>query len=187
MLIQVEANNAQVFLIDDSGSMKPHWDDVRNTLNALAYLVKGADLDGMDLYFANSGYEAHSKDCKGLMKVFNTVNPEGRCVMKVALGKILEGYKPERMVVQTRRPFSRNKKQKWGLSVYVLTDGVWDDGVDELCGVHEPIATLVRKLRKNGMMGNNVGIQFIRFGNDATGKRRLSSLDNGLRKFKIKE
>ena len=167
--------------------MKPHWNKVKDTLNALAYLVKSADPDGIDLYFTNSGYEAHSKDRKGLMKVFNTVKPEGKCIMKIALGKILESYKLEPMMVQNGRLFSRKKKQKWGLSVYVLTDGVWDDGVDELCGVHEPIATLVRKLSKNGKMEHHVGIQFIRFGDDATGKKRLDSLDNGLRRFKIKK
>jgi len=184
---QVGANIIQVFLVDDSDSMKPHWNKVKDTFNALAYLVKRADLDGIDLYFTNSGYEAHSKDRKGLMKVFNTVKPEGKCIMKLALGKILESYRPEPMMVQTRGLFSRKKKLKWGLSVYVLTDGVWNDGVDELCGVHEPIATLVKRLSKNGMMEHHVGIQFIRFGDDVTGKRRLNSLDNGLRRFKIKK
>ncbi|KAF2793632.1 kinase-like protein [Melanomma pulvis-pyrius CBS 109.77] len=174
----------QVFLIDNSRTMKDHWDKVKDTLNALGYLVKRSDLDGIDLYFTNSPEEGHSKHMKKLIKVFNGVHPGGECNMKVALGKILERY-PERIKEQDKVLFSRKrKKQKWGLSVYVFTDAQWN-GHDELCGVHEPIATLVNKLIKHEMLEHHVGIQFIRFGNDAVGARRLERLDSGLRDFGV--
>lgn len=165
--------------------MKQHWDKVKDTLNALGYLVKRSDLDGIDLYFTNSPEERHSKHTKNLLKVVNSVQPGGQCNMKVALGRILEGYHPERIKEQDKGLFSRKKKkQKWGLSVYVFTDGLWN-GHDELCGVHEPIATLVNKLTKHEMLENHVGIQFIRFGNNPTGARRLKRLDSGLREFGV--
>jgi hypothetical protein len=170
--------------------MRPHWDKVKDTLNALGYLVKRSDLDGIDLYFTNSAIKSHSRDRKKLMKDFKRAKPGGRSNMKVALSKILEQYRPEDVKYQNadlgRKLFSRKlKEQKWGLTVYVLTDGVWEDDYDELCGVHKPIATLVQGLTKYGMVGAQVGIQFIQFGNNEKGTRRLRSLDSGLRDFGI--
>jgi hypothetical protein len=166
--------------------MKPYWNQVRDTLNALGYLVKRSDLDGIDLYFTNSPEEGHSKDRKNLIKVFNGIKPAGQCNMKVALGKILEAYRPQCVKKEEKGFFSRKKgKKKWGLSVYVLTDGVWEDGQDELCGVYEPIATILNRLNKKGLTENHVGIQFIRFGNSEIGAKRLARLDRGLREMGI--
>jgi len=165
--------------------MKPHWNRVKDTLNALGYLVKSSDLDGIDLYFTNSSDEAHSKDRRKLIHTFNRVTPRGICHMSLALGKILDGY-PERTKDQDWGFFSRKKKKKWGLNVYVFTDGVWDKRHDdELCGVHEPIAILLKKLAKENMVDHHVGIQFVQFGNDRMGTNRLDRLDRGLKKFGI--
>lgn len=170
--------------------MEPYWDKVTDTLNALGYLVKRSDLDGIDLYFTNSAIKSHSRDRKKLIKDFKKVKPGGRCNMKVALGKILERYHPAEIKDLNKDPgrkvLSRKPKdQKWGLSVYVLTDGVWEDDHDELCGVHKPIATLIQELTKYGMSEAHVGIQFIQFGENEKGTRRLRSLDCGLRSFGI--
>jgi hypothetical protein len=165
--------------------MKPYWNKVKDTLNALGYLVKRSDLDGIDLYFTNSPEEGHSRDRKNLIKVFNSIKPAGRCNMKVALGKILEAYHPKRPKEGKGFLFRKKGKQKWGLSVYVLTDGVWEDGQDELCGVYEPIATIVNKLTKESLTEHHVGIQFIRFGDSKTGAKRLGRLDRGLRELGV--
>jgi hypothetical protein len=157
--------------------MNPYWNQVRDTLNALGYLVKRSDLDGINLYFTNSPEEGHSKDRKNLIKVFNGVKPVGQCNMKECNMKVKK---------EGKGFFLRKKgKKKWGLSVYVLTDGVWEDGQGELCGVYEPIATILNRLNKKDLTENHVGIQFIRFGNSEIGAKRLARLDRGLREMGI--
>lgn len=165
--------------------MKQHWDKVRDTLKALGYLVKRSDLDGIDLFFTNSPEEGHSRDRKNLIKVFNSVKPAGQCNMKVALGKILEAYRPKLPKESKGLLFRKKGKHKWGLSVYILTDGVWEDGEDELCSVHEPIETILNKLTRKSLNSDHVGIQFIRFGDSAIGAARLTRLDCGLRTLGI--
>jgi hypothetical protein len=66
------------------------------------------------------------------------------------------------------------KKQRPGRIIYVLTNGVWQDGP----GVEEPIHKIKSMLHKNGQLDRKVGIQFVRFGEDPNGTARLSLLDS---------
>ena len=45
----------QVFIIDDSLTMSRLWKDVLPVFDVLAYIVKSADPDGIDLYFTMTG------------------------------------------------------------------------------------------------------------------------------------
>ncbi|KAJ0108635.1 RNA-binding protein [Diaporthe amygdali] len=47
----------QVFLVDDSSSMKCHWEEVTRTLRALAYIAKSVDPEGIELCFSSSPEE----------------------------------------------------------------------------------------------------------------------------------
>ena len=66
------------------------------------------------------------------------------------------------------------------MSLYILTDGNWQSQRD----TEECIAELVRALD----MGDQyqVGIEFIRFGNDGEGRARLEHLDDSLKEFNLK-
>lgn len=171
--------------------MKEHWPDVKRVFKALAYLVKKSDLDGMDLSFTNSPDEGHSEKTSTLLKSLDEIVPSGQCDMKMALGMILERLHPvleryhsENLREQERKQkkFSKKKKKKKrGVTIYVFTDGVWQDRPD-LCGVEEPIKTIVDKLNSEGMMKCHVGIQFIRFGTHTLGGSRLKRLDSRLRR-----
>ncbi|KAF2662204.1 P-loop containing nucleoside triphosphate hydrolase protein [Lophiostoma macrostomum CBS 122681] len=52
------------------------------------------------------------------------------------------------------------QKKQPGLSVYILTDGVWQDGP----GVEEPIQNIISKLGETPQLDRKLGIQFVRFG-----------------------
>jgi len=60
--------------------------------------------------------------------------------------------------------------------VYVLTDGAWSKGSDAKTPIESLVNTLVRLEKQR----YQVGIQFIRFGNDPDGQRMLKYLDSGL-------
>ncbi|KAF2204802.1 kinase-like protein [Delitschia confertaspora ATCC 74209] len=181
-----------VFLIDDSASMKDHWLDVVWVFQALGYLVKATDPDGIDILLANSLTWHHHKHTTELKDRLLRVTPRGRCNMKEALAAVLKKYGPEtdktlekprhRSRFSISLPLSpKLPAEKRGLSIYVLTDGVWQDGPRPVCGVEEPIELVVSKLKDNGLLDFVVGVQFIQFGDDKIGTERLELLDSGLK------
>ncbi|KAF1948009.1 kinase-like protein [Clathrospora elynae] len=174
----------QIFLIDDSQSMKQHWKSVKRVFEALAYLVKGMDQDGIDLCFTNNCSEdGRDKDRKRLIKNLDRVRPGGQCQMGIALSKILPKCYPDHAEKRASW-YARAADNKPGVNIYIFTDGVWSNGPDHLCGVQEHIKLLVDKLVEKGRL-QHVGIEFIRFGDDGVGKQRLSDLDDGLGKYNV--
>jgi hypothetical protein len=105
--------------------------------------------------------------------------------MKMALGRILEGVGKNLDEHNKKWSLFSSKKKKWGVSIYILTDGVWQSGPQPLCGVEEPIAKIVEKLTEYDSLSSKVGIQFICFGNDPVGTARFGQLDSDLERFGI--
>ena len=161
---------SKVFLIDDSESMKDHWGSVLRVFHALAYLVKKEDPDGIDMYLANTLSGHHKRHTKELMETLQSVRPQGYCDMKEALGWLLEKFDHGPPTSPPAKPRHRSRwslslpkspatpSEKRGLSIYVLTDGVWQDGPGEVCGVEEPIRLAVSKLEQRGMLDSRIGI-----------------------------
>lgn len=169
----------QIFLIDDSKTMQTHWPHVKRAFRTLGYLVKGFDRDGIEIRFSVSlATEGRSKNRKKLIAILDSVRPGGQCNMALALGKVLQKYTSEDRNERSLKIFSRSKS-KWGLSLYVLTDGIWEDD-EQLKDVAKAVKSLVDKLDARDMPRGNVGIQFIQFGNDPVGTKRLKFLDDEL-------
>jgi hypothetical protein len=108
--------------------------------------------------------------------------------MKFALGNVIERFRKglNNTTVESRSKLSflpRKSKKNQGLSIYVLTDGAWQDSPGPVCGVEEPIRILTKTLTENRQLDTKVGIQFIRFGNDQLGERRLEILDSQLKEY----
>jgi hypothetical protein len=104
--------------------------------------------------------------------------------MKSRLGKILEPYRaelPKALEPTRHKHFLRHWSSKGrSICIYVFTDGVWQGGLRPLGGVDEPIRIFVDRLKELGLLDTQVGIQFIRFGNDKRGMERLRKLDSDL-------
>jgi len=64
--------------------------------------------------------------------------------------------------------------------VFTCLRMVSQGGLRPLGGVDEPIRIFVEKLKDLGLLDTQVGIQFIRFGNDERGMERLQKLDSDL-------
>ncbi|KAM0324572.1 hypothetical protein ACHAQA_007957 [Verticillium albo-atrum] len=74
-----------------------------------------------------------------------------------------------RRILSSRRP----------LSIYFLTDGIWDpESNSPACNAEHPIETLKKRVGARNNFRTAVSIQLIRFGSDPLGKQRLQFLDD---------
>jgi hypothetical protein len=187
-----------VFVVDDGSTMRDlramnrqqGQAEVADYVDVLGYMVKRHDKDGIDLYYFNSSdrVENSKNSTKLAMSVrghkFSGVSsPENSLVKKLdAYSKKIKAFAsgtPEEQPHgwKSHLPFTPSKAPRLPspLSVYVLTDGVWQ------LGGHEDLENTIRDLIKNlnaaKCTRKQIGIQFIRFGNDPAGIERLNALD----------
>ncbi|KIN03042.1 hypothetical protein OIDMADRAFT_18517 [Oidiodendron maius Zn] len=153
--------------------MARHCAMVVDVFTALSYIVKEMDKDGIDVYFTIS--EAHQKKVKKTSKLHSKVHhhvQHGHSTtdINIRLTRILEEYKSN---LETPRWYQARPKP---LSLYILTDGMWEKD----CTAVGPIENAVRKLEDLRKDDSQIGIQFISFGADSGGLKRLKYLDDEL-------
>lgn len=164
----------QVFLIDDSLEMAPHWEAVIDVLEALSYILKTVDPNGLDLSFTVSSDSL--EDCKKtsrLVDMTKTRRLKGTTDMNLKLTSLLDEYQNALTKGRSNSIFRRAVRP---MNLYILTDGVWEKD----CDVEAPIRSLVQKLVELGKGRIQVGIQFISFGNNTSALTRMDHLDSGL-------
>jgi hypothetical protein len=165
--------------------MKTHWRKALRSFEVLAYLVKDKDPDGIEIRFSSSpSRREHNKNRAPLLDSLKKTKPSGQWDIGFTLGGILREY--DWAFSQEKKGLgafwrNKNKKQKWGVNIYVFTDGVWEEGEDWL----ESVVNSINNLLANGVDPHQIGIQFIQFGNDPEGTRRLEVLDDGLRQHGV--
>jgi hypothetical protein len=157
--------------------MKPYWSQVRLTLETLAYVVTGFDQDGMELIFSNSTKTVRHKNRGNMLDRFDTITPIGQRGIALSLQRIQDNCNAD------THPLSRwlHRARKKGFSIYILTDGVWEDGHDASSRLFKVINHAITKLTTTV----DIGIKFIQFGNDAVGTDRLRRLDHGWKEYGI--
>jgi len=163
--------------------MIEHWDDVAECAGLLAFCTSRYDDDGLDLSFTFSSRE--KKNTKGdepITKQVQKKKPKpprsansqknNRANIEAALDKIFGEYQKE---VHARRARAVPENLK-GMVLFVLTDGLWWPNSDAKI----PLASLVRTMSTPtyNLPRNQVGIQFIRFGESEEGMLRLDELDD---------
>jgi len=164
--------------------MSPHWNDVIPVFEILAYIVKSADPDGIDLYFTMTDEVYNNKRStflrkSAVSKLVSTVEARrtklrGSSNITWRLDSILEPY-----ITKLRNGHNlRTGGVVRPLNLYILTDGVWEDKVD----ASGCIKGIVEKLKEFGYRqdSNQIGIQFISYGKDQKGLKRLQDLDDNL-------
>ncbi|KFY93298.1 hypothetical protein V500_03785 [Pseudogymnoascus sp. VKM F-4518 (FW-2643)] len=166
-----------VFLIDDSESMSQYWKQVREVFEALSYIVKQVDPDGFDLWFTG-GSNKPMENCQKSTAALQAVElrkGRGATDINVKLTQIFDAY-----IDDLRKPrhriLSRVSKPIKPLNLYVLTDGVWE----EHCDPRSLVGNFVRQLDDLRKVKGSVGIQFISFGQDPVGLKRMRDLDSSL-------
>jgi hypothetical protein len=170
--------------------MSAHWSNVEMCAGLLAFCVTRYDKDGVDLCFMFSEDKKNTGGDDSIMKMIrknrppdvspgSTQSPQQANINSV-LSNILGAYqtKLENYYQRgSRLPGKRPKKLK-KLVLFVFTDGLWLPHSD----AERPLKDLVSTLNKYKCPQNQVGVQFIHFGNDQHGHQRLSKLDDFLDK-----
>lgn len=158
--------------------------DVRRAVEVLGHLVKRKDPDGMELRFTNDpSFKARSKNRRRLIACLGNVRFGGQCDISQTLGQILKGVETDNAKNIKKRLWGHKKKKKVGINIYVLTDGIWEDGDDWL----PEIVDSLRRLIDGGLKKGELGIEFIQFGSDPTGTQRLRTLDDELQKHGVEK
>jgi hypothetical protein len=171
----------QVFVIDDSVSMRPYWDEMCSLFEILSYMVKKSDNDGLDLFFTMSNKEYNVKDTRKLVQIVTERKSrlEGQSDVNIRLDQILGRYNSNlRNQIALRKqgsPYAPIREMK-PLSVYVFTNAMWTNNSDPT----PAIKSIVDSLIDLGSPRGQVGIQFISFGQDQECLDRLDRLDKGL-------
>ncbi|KAF1844526.1 uncharacterized protein K460DRAFT_93333 [Cucurbitaria berberidis CBS 394.84] len=143
--------------------MKTHRDHVIRTFEALAYLAKRFDPDGIGLFFTNHREEGHGRDRDKLVQLLKKVDFSGQCSMDIMLTSILEQSSESRLSTRIRRAVGI---KKWRVSSYVLTNGIWNNPYDSGAG---DIPQLIKRTVERMDGRAKLGTQFIQFGSDPIG------------------
>lgn len=173
--------------------MKPHFrtkagdddPDLERLLGILVYIAKGYDPNGVDVHFMiNKRHDI--KNCKKTRDVKMALQKcefKGSADFGACIQLHLRDY-GERLEEHFARNRPRSKgRSRYSLSsesrlrpvtFYILTNGVWVPG--EQAG-QEAIVNLCQLLERLNRRKGQVGIQFISFGSDSAGLKRLQALD----------
>jgi hypothetical protein len=156
--------------------MSKHWGNVQKVFETLSYIVKEVDPDGFDLWFTGPGKPL--KNCQKTTAPLQTVElrrQQGTTDITDKLNQIFEDY-----IEALHKPrtgfLAKLSKPVKPLSLYVLTDGVWEKD----CNPSYLVENFVGELEKLRKVKGKVGIQFISFGQDSVGLERMELLDSGL-------
>ena len=177
--MQPDVNNTQVFIVDDTLSMSPHWNDMASVFSILAYMVKTCDPDGIDLYFTMSPDKYHNRNSSPLVEIVEKRGCQGSSNISFRLDSILSDYKSklkDQYGLRTSHSRFAPKKDVRPLNLYIFTDGRWRPK----CDPSSAIKNLVDLLVDLKLEATQVGIQFISFGDNKADLRRLEHLDDEL-------
>jgi hypothetical protein len=158
--------------------MNQYWSEVISVFHVLAYMLKGSDPDGLDLWFTIATEKVHSRHTTALVHSLVNRRPEGYTDIGLRLGSILQDYQSQLHNEATSRSRSwaltqRSKPVK-PMNIYVFTDAEWQPGSDAAT----PITSMVHKLDALGYKKDQIGIQFISFGDDPERLDKLQQLDS---------
>ena len=159
--------------------MRPHRKRVEEVLELLATLTQPYDPDGLDLYFSTGPTKLRPDTPEKFLKYLRDRPAQGRPDFRQRFAKIIEDYQSRfgkrnaLSLTEMIHPNSTPPRGPRPLSLYVLTNGVWDPK----CTLITEVERLFALLQEHKYPNKYVGIQFIRFGNDREGKNRLKTLD----------
>ena len=161
--------------------MKPYRQEVKMVLELLWAMVAKHDPDGPELYITSDMKALKPKNDVRVLHELDSRPAKDAPDMRYCFAQIIEKYQNQfgkrNIRARFRHWMTTPAKGPRKLSLYVLTDGVWQDRTN----LRQVIQTLVEHLIQHKLSNKQIGIQFIRFGNDERGVRRLEGLDSGLK------
>jgi tetratricopeptide (TPR) repeat protein len=180
-----------VFIIDNSISMRKHWDEAQKLIPTLAYIAKQVDVDGIEVYFTNSQAKKIRKSATDLERLIIETVPHGDedvgSVLQSVLHEFESGLKSESLTLTRPKSsrggrgarfasFFQRDKEIRPLTIYIFTDAHLLRKDD----IGSTIEQFAETCKQFGVKRQQVGIQFISFGNDPESLAKLRHIDNNL-------
>ncbi|KAK7995607.1 serine/threonine protein kinase [Apiospora arundinis] len=168
----------QLFVVDDSPSMRHHKDFLFHTSRALIAMATKVDPDRVEMVFTSNT----SKFIKDRRPLFGG----GANHM---VGKIRSHFDKPSAVNSTNMELKMGQilSRVWcslkPTSIYIMTDGVWQPSTSPGGGVEGPLRNFVSRMVQRSRNREFVTLQFIQFGHDPAGAERLRYLDDDLPKL----
>jgi hypothetical protein len=170
--------------------MQHYRKEVIHTITPLAYLLKSLDPNGIEVILTSAlDKKKICQSSSDVAKVISNSFPEGRdadCPIERALETILEYVRenwPQRVrpilspiINISTRPTARP------VSIYILTNGIWDHSSDGTCGAERPIQVMIDQMKGHAVGRTQVSLQFICLGSCTRGVQRLKHLDDEIPK-----
>ena len=170
----------QIFLIDNSASMKQYSKEVKRVIDLLAYMLKSSDKDGLDIYFTQSVKKVNSQKSSKLSASIQQERFRGVTDMRGRLQSLCQEHinKFGTFITPSRSFFGRQpaSQPQRPLSFYILTDAKWQPTDVGAFIKKDLVPTMIAKRCPK----EHVAIQFIRFGDDQASINKLDELDHGL-------
>ena len=152
---------------------------MERVISLLAYMVKGSDKDGLDIFFTQTVTKVHSQKPSKIAASIRQVAFAGVSDMRRRLQSILQGHINKfGTLIQASKSFMGRQtppQPQRPLSFYILTDAKWQP-----TDVGQVIKDLVQSMKAKGCPKEHVALQFIRFGEDQASIDKLDELDHGL-------
>ncbi|KIK51445.1 hypothetical protein GYMLUDRAFT_50537 [Collybiopsis luxurians FD-317 M1] len=177
-LLTLRAYNI-IILVDDSGSMRNHWEEAGAALADIVEVASKYDQDGIDIHFLNTTdlvEEQHTNLTKPsqVLSLFRCVRPGGPTPLGDRLDVLLRDYLDE---IESAKAHSPEKLKKIKRANFiVITDGAPTDEPKEA------IVDASRRLRDGKFPLAQVGIQFVQIGQSMRATKYLQKLDDDLAK-----
>lgn len=172
--------------------MQVHHDDLFSLVKDLTYLMKFIDRDGIEVIFTSSPTVKHKvkkpSKVEELLKTHVSLRNNSICHMEHTMDTVVKDVKQrlrklgEKQQSWRSSAFRGNSSKLKAMSIYVFTNGIWDDSDAGTCGVDQSIENLIAYMKTNGVSRTEAAIQFVRFGSSEKGMRRLIELDDDLPK-----
>lgn len=164
-----------VFLIDDSFTMRKYWKEATEIVELLAEIIFALKADDeIDIEFVGDSGRCCKKNSANLKKFVESHFPPDGEDRILNVGHALKEYLSKYFKRLDKTSFlDRFKKGRKPLSLYVLTDGCYQSKSD----VKTPLIKAIQELERLKKDENFAGVQFIQFGNNLEGGRRLDELD----------
>ncbi len=160
--------------------MSTHRNEVKMVLELLWAMVARHDPDGAELYITTDMKALKPKTDYRMLQELDSRPAKDAYDLRDCLAQIIEKYQNQfgrRNITSKLRHWKATPaKDPRRLSLYVLTDAVWQAKTD----LRQVIRMLVDHLIQHQLANKQIGIQFIRFGNDERGIKRFEKLDWGL-------
>ena len=158
--------------------MQPFKSKVGKVISLLAYMLKGSDEDGLDIFFTQSLHKVNSKRSSKLTSAIDAETFHGISDMRGRLQSLLQEH------INKFGTMVPSPKKLWGhappqpqrpLSFYILTDAKWQP-----TDVGALIKYIVECMKAKRLPKEHVAFSFIRFGEDQASIEKLNVLDSGL-------